>query len=294
MNKATLAGGCFWCMEHAFKKEPGILSTRSGYMGGSKPNPTYAEVCSGKTGHFEVIELLFNHKLITFLQILDLFWTNIDPLDALGQFYDRGKQYQTAIFYHDLQQKRWAELSKEHVQDLFEEEIATQILPASSFYPAEEEHQNYCEKRPVEYQRYAQSHEARLRDLWKKRRKLFSFDLAEKLTPLQYSVTQQGGTEPAFNNEYWNLKAEGTYVDRISGVPLFSSENKFDSGTGWPSFTAPIDQEELILREDNTLGMRRTEVLGKQSGAHLGHLFSDGPTGLRYCVNSAALRFVPS
>lgn len=293
-NKVTLAGGCFWCIEWAFRKEEGILSIKSGYTGGQTANPTYEEVCQGDTGHFEAVEILFNPRQITFLQILAIFWRHIDPLDAGGQFYDRGSQYQTAIFYHDAYQKLQAEESKREIQELFHEPIATQILPAQPFYPAEVYHQGYCYKKSLDFQRYNAGHRTRLNEIWQNRR-IEGGSLNERLTPIQYYVTQEEGTEPPFQNAYWDNREEGIYVDLISGKPLFVSTDQYASGCGWPSFTRPIDDLELVEKEDWKLGVLRTEVRGKGSGAHLGHVFSDGPgpSGLRYCINSAALRFIP-
>jgi len=164
--KTILAGGCFWCIESAFMNVLGIESTQSGYTGGESLNPSYEEVCTGTTGHYEAVQVLFYPKQITFLQILEIFWLQIDPFDQGGQFADRGSQYQTAIFYLDAMQKQLAEQSKSSIENLFQKSVATQILPAKIFYPAEEYHQSYCSKRPAHYQAYASHHQSRLQELW--------------------------------------------------------------------------------------------------------------------------------
>jgi len=309
-EKATFAGGCFWCMEHPFEKLEGVSEVVSGYTGGRKKNPTYREVSAGATFHFESIQITYDPSKISYSKLLDLFWRQIDPTDPDGQFVDRGLQYRTAIFYHNEEQKRLAEKSKEQLDKSgrYDEQIVTEITEATSFYQAEEYHQDYYKKSPLQYKMYRRvsGRDKFLERIWgkemgtehssnsKKFNKPTNEELLKKLNPLQYKVTQESGTERPFENEYWDNKKEGIYVDIVSGEPLFSSIDKFASGTGWPSFTKPLEPENIVDVEDRKFFMKRIEVRSKYADSHLGHLFDDGPepTGLRYCINSTSLRFI--
>ncbi|WP_270647980.1 peptide-methionine (R)-S-oxide reductase MsrB [Paeniclostridium hominis] len=296
---ATFAGGCFWCMFKPFSNYEGIEKIVAGYTGGEDENPNYEKVCQEITGHLEAIQLTYDDELVNYEDLLNIFWKQIDPTDTGGQFNDRGNRYKTAIFYHDDIQKELALKSKKELEEsnLFENPIVTKILPAQTFYIAEEYHQDYYKKEPIHYEMYYKGSGRYdfIKTHWDKNNKNRE-NLKSKLSPIQFEVTQNDKTEPAFNNEYWDNKEEGIYVDIVSGEVLFTSKDKFDSGCGWPSFTKPVSKNVLREKSDFSHGMYRTEVRSTKSNSHLGHVFDDGPKeegGLRYCINSAALRFIP-
>ncbi|MBI5192807.1 MAG: peptide-methionine (S)-S-oxide reductase MsrA, partial [Nitrospirae bacterium] len=267
-EKATFAGGCFWCMEPPFERLDGVLEVIVGYTGGHIKDPSYEEVCEGDTGHAEAVQITYDPSKITYDNILDVFWRQIDPTDAGGQFVDRGPQYRTAIFYHTDEQKMLAEKSKAELErsGRYKKPVVTEVLPIAEFYIAEEYHQDYYKKESLRYKSY-RKHSGRdqvLKELWQYQRPAEE-ELRKRLTPLQFNVTQEKGTERPFDNEYWDNKSEGIYVDIVSGEPLFSSRDKFDSGTGWPSFTKPLEPQNIVEKEDRGHFMVRTEVRSRNA-----------------------------
>lgn len=314
----TLAGGCFWCTEAQFQEKKGVLDAVSGFTGGDAETASYLIVSKGTTRHREAVQVTYDPKIISTEEILDTYWSHIDPTNTEGQFADRGFQYTTAILYHDDAQKTAALDSKARLEKsgLFSKPIATEILSFKNFFKAEEYHQDYYKKAADHFKLYkaASGRAGFVEENWAKEAAIqflrseqaakekdsYNYtdaeiaELLKNLDPLAYHVVAENGTESPFNNAYWNNKADGVYVDVVTGKPLFSSTHKYDSGTGWPSFWRTIDDDSVTMHKDNSLSTTRTEI--RSDSGHVGHVFNDGPVsegGRRFCTNSASLKFVP-
>ena len=298
------AGGCFWGVEEYFSRIPGVCASVSGYANGSTENPSYEDVCYRESGHAEAVHVRYDPSQVSLKTLVRQFFKIIDPMSVDRQGNDWGTQYRSGVYYGNDTDKSIIESVFREVQQKYSAEIATELLPLQHFYPAEDYHQKYLKKNPGGYCHIDFSSLSELESAARveEQSSLPTYtrpseeEIAAKLTPEQYEVTQRSGTEPAFQNAYFSNKRPGLYVDIVSGEPLFSSVDKYDSGSGWPSFTKPINPEAVVEYEDRSHGLSRTEVRSQVGDSHLGHLFPDGPIdkgGLRYCINSLALRFIP-
>ncbi|MEK9151559.1 MAG: peptide-methionine (R)-S-oxide reductase MsrB [Patescibacteria group bacterium] len=320
---ALFAGGCFWSVEYDLEKVAGVIKAETGYAGGTTENPTYENYVEG--GHREVVEVTYDPKRVSYDNLAEYLIKHTDPTDAGGSFYDRGAEYASAIYYETDEEKKIAEeiLAEIDGKKIYPKPIVMLVIARPKFWPAEDHHQDYAQKNPISYVAYrnASGRSVFIEKYWGENKDVFftqgvtmdtrpetekaqwesykkpqDADLRKMLTPLQYEVTQENGTERPFSGGYDANKAEGIYVDVLSGEPLYSSEDKFDSGTGWPSFVRPITPQAVSFVEDTLLFSSRTEVRSRYADSHLGHVFDDGPSdrgGKRYCMNAAALRFVP-
>jgi len=299
MAEIYLAGGCFWGLEKYMSLINGVLETEVGYANGNTTNPTYEDVCYKNTGHAEAVRVIYDENIIPLAFLLELYSEAIDPTTLDRQGGDTGVQYRTGIYYTNEQDLSIIEQFIKQLQSRYTEPIMIEIKPLLNYYTAEKFHQKYLDKNPRGYchigsKTFDKAAGAIINP--SEFPKPDPYTLSGNLSRLQYDVTQHSATEPPFNNEYWNTFQDGIYVDITTGEPLFASTNKFQSSCGWPSFSKPIDPNVIKEKTDTSHAMLRTEVRSRTGDAHLGHVFEDGPKqtgGLRYCINSASLRFIP-
>jgi len=296
------AGGCFWGVEEYFSRIPGVIDVTSGYANGTKADPTYREVCSGKTGHAETVHVRYDPTVVELRTLAEQFFKIINPISVNRQGNDVGNQYRTGIYYTTSEDEKILVPVMREVQKKYTRPLAVELTPLKTYYLAEEYHQDYLKKNP---NGYCHINFDSLKDIPQHKKetvdpsrysKPSAEELKQMLTPEAYNITQKAATERPFTGAFWNHKEPGIYVDVVTGEPLFSSADKFESGTGWPSFTNPIAPEVLTEHEDTSYGMKRVEVRSRVGGSHLGHVFDDGPKdkgGMRYCINSGAIRFIP-
>jgi len=299
INVIYLAGGCFWGMEKLMQSIPGVVNVISGYANGKAGGvPTYESVSTGHTGYRETVRVEYDPNKVSLEALIFAYFHVIDPTVENAQGNDRGTQYQTGIYYVDEYSKEIVERIVE-VEKLRYEDFAVEIEPLTRFYDAEEYHQDYLDKNPTGYCHISRNEIAAVSKMIVNPAdypRPTDEQIKAMLTEEQYWVTQNAGTEAPFQNKFWEHHERGIYVDIVTGEPLFSSSDKFDSPSGWPSFSKGIDINTFVFIKDISLGMARTEVRSRTGNSHLGHVFtgdSHSPSGTRYCINSAALRFVP-
>lgn len=295
------AGGCFWGVEAYMARVYGVYDVTSGYANGTTENPTYQEVLYENTGHAETVHVQYDPERVDLESLVSQFFMIIDPTLLNQQGNDKGTQYRTAVYYENEEDRAIIDKIASAEAERYDKPIVTEIEPLEHYYLAEEYHQDYLEKNPdgychIEFDSLEDQEIPSLIDP-AAYPKPSDEELKEKLTEIQYNVTQNDDTEAAYSNEYWDNYEPGLYVDITTGEPLFSSTDKYDSETGWPSFTKPIDPTVITEHSDTSGFFKRTEVRSRTGDSHLGHVFDDGPKdkgGLRYCLNSAALLFIPA
>lgn len=296
MREIYLAGGCFWGVEAYMQRIPGVYEVTSGYANGTTENPTYEEVIYDDTGHAETVHVTYDASKVDLTTLLVYYFKVIDPTSVNKQGNDKGKQYRTGIYYTDEDDLKTIETVIAEEQKKYDKTVVVEVLPLENYALAEEYHQDYLEKNPNGYCHIDLSIADDPIIDPKNYVKPDDETLKKTLTDIQYEVTQNNNTERAFSNTYWDTYDRGIYVDVVTGEPLFSSTDKYDSGCGWPSFTKPIIADVVTLHEDTSYNMVRIEVRSRSGNSHLGHVFDDGPPdrgGKRYCINSASIKFIP-
>lgn len=293
MKEIYLAGGCFWGVQEYYRRLNGVVDTKVGYANGKTEDTSYMDIKN--TMHTETVKITYDEKHISTVEILYRFFDIIDPTSLNKQGNDVGTQYRTGIYYMDISEVDMIEAVKDEIQCNYSKKIVVEIEPLKNFVLAEDYHQEYLLNNPGGYCHIDPGKALQSFDSHKYYKYTKDF-LEKELTEIQYAVTQREETEYPGTGEYNDFYEKGIYVDVASGQPLFSSDDKFNAGCGWPSFSRPIETSSVKYKIDNKLGMERTEVRSRDANSHLGHVFHDGPEdkgGLRYCINSAALKFIP-
>lgn len=296
LKEIYLAGGCFWGMEAYMARVYGVADATVGYANGNTENPSYEDLVYRNSGHAETVHVLYDPNRVSLEDLLGYYFKVIDPTSVNKQGNDRGVQYRTGIYYTNTKDLPTIEAVMKSIQTKYKKTLAVEVKPLAHYYLAEEYHQDYLEKNPNGYCHI---------DLYEVEKGLIdpadypkpsTEVLKKQLTQIQFEVTQLNHTEAAFSNQYWDFFEPGIYVDVVTGEPLFSSSDKYNSQCGWPSFTKPIVPEVVTYKDDRSYNMLRTEVRSRSGDTHLGHVFNDGPKdkgGLRFCINSVSIRFVP-
>ncbi len=292
-----LAGGCFWGVEEYMTRIAGVYDAKSGYANGNTENPKYEEVLYNNTGHAETVKVVYDPMQVSLDELLERFFKVVDPTSLNKQGNDVGTQYRSGVYYTNYDDKAIVDTALENLQTKYDDPIVVESLMLENFYDAEDYHQDYLKKNVNGYCHI---------DLSKATEEIIIdaadyeapklAEIKETLTDEQYKVTQSCGTEMAFTSELNSNYETGIYVDIVTGEPLFLSTDKYDSGTGWPSFTKPIIEEVIVADTENASDFYGTEIKSRSGLSHLGHVFNDGPKdegGLRYCINGASLKFIP-
>ena len=289
-----MAGGCFWGVEEYFSRVPGVIDAVSGYANGKGETTKYELV--PQTGHAETVHITYNVKQVSLKELLLHYFRIIDPTSKNRQGNDQGTQYRTGVYYVSQEDLPTINQVFEEEAKKYDKPLAVEKEPLTNFIKAEDYHQDYLKKHPNGYC-HIDVNQASYPVIDASRySKPSDEEIKKKLSPEEYAVTQKNDTERAFSNRYWDQFDAGIYVDVVTGEPLFSSKDKFDSGCGWPSFSRPISPDVAIYKEDKSFNMTRTEVRSRVGNSHLGHVFTDGPKekgGLRYCINSLSITFIP-
>lgn len=303
MREIYFAGGCFWGVEGYFARIKGVVSAQSGYANGRTAYPSYEDVVQRDTGHAETVKVKYDPQQISLSQLLQHFFRIINPTTLNRQGNDIGTQYRSGIYTTNQHDQAQVAAALVQLQSRYTQPLVVENLPLQNFYPAEEYHQQYLTKNPQGYCHIdlalantpLAEETAKPAFLADRFTKPTEQTLRHVLTEAQYQITQHEGTERAFTHEYNEEHRPGIYVDVISGEPLFNAKDKYDAGCGWPSFTQPIQTEQVTEHHDSSHGMLRVEVRSKVADSHLGHVFPDGPQdkgGLRYCINGHSLLFI--